>query len=160
MDLTTLEEIRSLKYRYLRCVDLKRWDELAEVFTADAVANYGTRAVGEPIALTGRDEILGYLRENLGPEITTVHFAGHPEITVDGDTASGRWCFEDTVIAAEYRMLIRGAAYYEDTYRRCTDGAWRIASTGYERIYEYMHSLDDLPSLRFTTTRWTAPAAT
>ncbi len=36
MDLATIEEIRQVKYRYLRCVDLKLWDELAEVFTPDA----------------------------------------------------------------------------------------------------------------------------
>ncbi|HYZ57222.1 MAG TPA: nuclear transport factor 2 family protein [Streptosporangiaceae bacterium] len=38
MDLATLEEIRQLKYRYLRCVDLKRWDEIADTFAADATA--------------------------------------------------------------------------------------------------------------------------
>jgi hypothetical protein len=31
MDLAALEEIRRVKYRYLRCVDLKLWDEIAEV---------------------------------------------------------------------------------------------------------------------------------
>ena len=36
MDLAALEEIRRVKYRYLRCVDLKLWDEIAEVFTPDA----------------------------------------------------------------------------------------------------------------------------
>lgn len=159
MDPTTLEEIRALKYRYLRCVDLKRWNELADTFTEDAVVHYGTRALGEPIELSGRQAIVDYLRENLGPEITTVHFASHPEITIDGDRASGVWCFEDTVIASEYRVIIRGAAYYEDTYQRCPDGRWRIARTGYERIYEYMHSLDDMPSLRFTANLWSTPAA-
>ena len=33
VDLATIEEIRQVKYRYLRCVDLKQWDELAGVFT-------------------------------------------------------------------------------------------------------------------------------
>ena len=40
MDLAALEEIRRLKYRYLRCVDLKLWDEIGEVFTADAKHNF------------------------------------------------------------------------------------------------------------------------
>ena len=39
MDLATIEEIRQVKYRYLRCVDLKLWDELAEVFTPDATVD-------------------------------------------------------------------------------------------------------------------------
>ncbi|SNR72133.1 SnoaL-like domain-containing protein [Haloechinothrix alba] len=154
MDVATLERIRSLKYRYLRCIDLKRWDELGDTFTEDAVARYGTQALGEPLELDGRDAIVNFMRENLGPGIITVHAAKHPEITVDGDTATGLWAFEDTVIATEYRVVIRGAAYYEDSYRRCSDGVWRIAGTGYERIYEFTHSLDDMPSLRFTANRW------
>jgi hypothetical protein len=110
MDLATLEEIRQVKYRYLRCVDLKLWDELAEVFTPDATVDYGTPAYGEPLKIAGRDEIVGFLRAKLGPDMITVHRAGQPEITVDpsGGTASGTWSFEDTVIATEHRIVIVG----------------------------------------------------
>ncbi|HEY5397926.1 MAG TPA: nuclear transport factor 2 family protein [Trebonia sp.] len=150
MDLATLEEIRQLKYRYLRCVDQKLWDEMADVFTAGATVDYGTRALGEPLKLAGRDAIIAFFRENLGPAILTVHAAGQPEITVDGETATGSWRFEDTVIATEYRIVIKGAAFYQDRYERGADGRWRIAHTGYVRIYEAMMSLDDLPSFKFT----------
>jgi hypothetical protein len=154
MDLVALEEIRRVKYRYLRSVDQKLWDELADTLTEDATADYGTPTYGEPLRLDGRDAIVGFMREKLGPELITVHFASQPEIDIDGDTASGTWCFEDTVIATEHRMVITGAAFYEDTYRRCADGAWRIASTGYTRTFEAMYSLDDLPSFRLTANRW------
>jgi hypothetical protein len=159
MDLAALEEIRRVKYRYLRCVDLKLWDEIGEVFTPDATANYGTPAMGKPLDLAGRDEIVGFLRKNLGPGITTVHFASQPEIDIDGDAATGTWAFEDTVIATEYRVVIKGAAFYEDRYARGEDGRWRISHTGYVRTYESTMSLDDLPSLRFTANRW-APQPT
>jgi ketosteroid isomerase-like protein len=162
MDLAALEEIRRVKYRYLRCVDLKLWDEIAEVFTADATVDYGTRALGKPIQLTGRDEIVKFLRDSLGPGIVTVHFASQPEIDVggDGDTATGTWSFEDTVIATEFGVLIKGAAFYEDRYARGEDGRWRISHTGYVRTYEVMMSLDDVPSLKFTANRWaTQPGA-
>jgi hypothetical protein len=159
MDLAALEEIRRVKYRYLRCVDLKLWDEIGEVFTPDATANYGTPAMGKPLDLAGRDEIVGFLRKNLGPGITTVHFASQPEIDIDGDAATGTWAFEDTVIATEYRVVIKGAAFYEDRYARGEDGRWRISHTGYIRTYESTMSLDDLPSLRFTANRW-APQPT
>ena len=154
MDLAALEEIRRLKYRYLRCVDLKLWDEIGEVFTADATVDYGTRALGEPIQLRGREEIVAFLRKSLGPGIITVHFASQPEIDVDGAAASGTWSFEDTVIATEYRVVIKGAAFYEDRYARGEDGRWRISHTGYVRTYEVMMSLDDVPSLKFTANRW------
>ncbi len=145
-----------MKYRYLRCVDLKLWDEIGDVFTADATVDYGTRALGEPIRLRGRAEIVVFLRKSLGPGIVTVHLASQPEIDVDGDTARGTWSFEDTVIATEYRVLIKGAAFYEDRYARGEDGGWRISHTGYVRTYEVMMSLDDVPSLRFTANRWAA----
>ena len=67
MDLAALEEIRRVKYHYLRCVDLKLWDEIGEVFTGGARVDYGTKALGEPIRLTGRDEIVAFLRDSLGP---------------------------------------------------------------------------------------------
>jgi hypothetical protein len=148
MDLVTLEEIRQVKYRYLRCVDLKLWDEMAEVFTPDATADYGTHAYDKPLQITGRDEIIAFLRAKLGPDMITVHSAGQPEITVDGDRASGTWSFEDTVIATEHRGVVKGAAFYQDRYQRGADGRWRIAHTGYVRTYEAMLSLDDLPSFR------------
>jgi hypothetical protein len=150
MDLGTLEEIRQLKYRYLRCVDQKLWDEMADVFTPDATVDYGTRVYGKPLKLNGRDEILAFFRAKLGPGIITVHAAGQPEISVDGAAAAGTWRFEDTVIATEYRTVIIGAAFYQDRYERGADGRWRIAHTGYVRTYEAMVSLDDLPNFRFT----------
>jgi len=159
MDLVALEEIRQVKYRYLRCVDLKLWDEIADVFTADATVDYGSPATGEPLKFSGRDEIVAFLRDKLGPGIITVHAAGQPEITIDGDAASGIWSFEDTVIATEYRVLIKGAAFYEDRYQRGEDGRWRIAHTGYVRTYEMMMSLDDVPSYRITSNRWAAQPA-
>jgi hypothetical protein len=154
MDLAALEEIRRVKYRYLRCVDLKLWDEIGEVFSADATVDYGTRALSEPIRLRGREEIVAFLRKSLPPSIITVHFASQPEIDIDGATATGTWSFEDTVIATEYRVLIKGAAFYEDRYARGEDGRWRISHTGYVRTYEVMVSLDDAPSLKFTANRW------
>ena len=108
MDLVALEEIRQVKHRYLRCVDLKLWDDLADTFTRDATADYGTPALGQSIRLAGRDEIVAFLRDKLGPDIITVHFASQPEITIDGDTASGTWCFEDTAIATEFRVVNHG----------------------------------------------------
>ncbi len=148
MDHDTLEEIRQVKYRYLRCVDTKLWDEIGDTFTEDATVDYGTMAYGKPLKMNGREEIVAFFRDNLGPEILTVHAAGQPEITVDGDTATGIWSFTDTVIATRYRMVVTGAAFYHDRYERGTDGRWRIAHTGYVRTYEAMMSLDDLPSYK------------
>ncbi|HEX4700639.1 MAG TPA: nuclear transport factor 2 family protein [Pseudonocardiaceae bacterium] len=155
MDLIALEEIRRLKYRYLRSVDLKRWDEFADTLAVDATADYGTPVYGRPLKLAGRDEIVAFMRDRLGSEIITVHMAGQPEIDIDGDDATGTWCMQDTVIATEHQIAIQGAAFYEDRYRRDEDGEWRISHTGYERTYEAMLALKDLPGFQLTANRWT-----
>ncbi|WP_039797803.1 nuclear transport factor 2 family protein [Nocardia araoensis] len=154
MDLDAIEAVRQLKYRYFRTLDLKEWDEFADTLAVDATGHYGTHAMGEPLHLDGRDAITAFMRENLGPSLVTVHIANHPEIVVDGATATGSWAFEDTVIATEYGVLIRGAGYYTDTYRRDADGKWRIAATAYRRIYESMQSLADTPSFQLLSNMW------
>jgi ketosteroid isomerase-like protein len=149
-ELLTIEKIRQVKYRYLRCVDTKLWDEIGDTFTEDAVVDYGTQAFGKPLKMSGRDEIVKFFRTSVGPDILTVHAAGQPEITIDagGDTASGIWSFTDTVLATKYRVVIAGAAFYHDQYHRDADGKWRISRTSYQRTYESMVSLDDTPSFK------------
>lgn len=152
--LRSLEEIRQVKYRSLRCVDLKRWDEIGDVFTEDADLDYGTVAYGKPLQIAGRAGIVAFFRTKLGPDTLTSHSAGQPEITVDGDgisdRATGIWQVRDTVLATRHRMLITGAAFHHDRYERGADGRWRVAGTRCVRNYETMVSLDDLPSFKLT----------
>ena len=149
IDLAALEAIRRVKYRYLRCVDLKRWDEMAEVFTPGATADYGSPATGhgrcgcKPAGTRSSRSCASSARPGM---VITLHAAGQPEIEIEGDAATGTWRFEDTVIVTDFRLVIKGAAFYEDKYVRGGDGKWRISHTGYVRIYETMQSLDDLPS--------------
>ncbi len=157
MDLTALEALKRLKYRYFRTLDLKQWDEFGDCLTDDVRGRYGTRVYGKPLDLDGRDSVVDFMRQSLSGPIITVHVAHHPELDVDGETASGSWCFEDTVIVPEYGVRIRGAGYYRDRYRRGDDGAWRIAETGYERIYEAQESLADTPSFTLLANRWQTP---
>lgn len=156
MDLVAIEEIKRLKHRYFRTLDLKLWEEFGDCLTADVTARYGTHAMGGPLFYDNRADVVAFMTDNLGPGVITVHIANHPEIDVDGDTAEGSWAFEDTVTVPDLGVQIRGAGYYHDTYLRDTDGAWRIASTHYERIYEAMTSLADLPSFQLIANRWEA----
>jgi len=154
MDISAVEEIKRLKYRYFRTLDLKLWDEFADCLTEDVQARYGTQAMGEPLHFDSREDVVAYMSKNLGPEVITIHIANHPEIDVDGATATGSWAFEDTVIVPAFKVMIRGGGYYVDDYRRDADGSWRISGTKYERIYEAMTSLDDTPSFKLLANRW------
>jgi len=148
-DLVTFRELEELKYRYTRGLDHKDWDLFASCFTPDATANYGDR-----LEFAGPDEIVAYMRQTLGPSMITVHQLHHPELAVDGDDATGTWSLMDRVIMTEYRILLDGASTYHDRYRRGDDGVWRIAHTGYERIYEQMISMDDVPSFNLTANKF------
>lgn len=160
MDLEAIEEIRQLKYRYFRTLDTREWDAFGDCLAEDVVARYGTKAMGDPLHFDSRREVVDYMAANMGPGLTSVHIADHPEITVEGDTATGSWAFEDTVIASEFNVIIRGAGYYHDEYRRDADGCWRISRTGYERLYEAVTSLEDTPSFKLIANRWPAEPAT
>ncbi len=154
MDLEAIEAIRQLKYRYFRTLDLKLWDEFGDCLAEDITARYGTQAMDKPLHYDNRQDVVDFMSANLGPGIVTIHIASHPEISVDGDTATGSWGFEDTVIVPDFKMIIRGGGYYVDGYRKDADGKWRIAETKYERIYEAMTSLEDTPSFKLIANRW------
>ncbi len=148
-DLVTFRQLEELKYRYVRSLDQKDWELFASCFTDDATAVYGAR-----LNFSGPDEIVGFMRDNLGPTMITLHQVHQPELTVDGDRASGTWALMDRVIMTEHRLLLDGASYYRDEYRRGDDGQWRISRTTYDRLYEHMVSMDDVPSFQLTANPW------
>ncbi len=133
-DLVEIEAIKRLKHTYIRCLDQKRWDELGATLTDDATSSYG----GGQYSFTGREAILDFLRESLGPTMITMHQVHQPVIDLISPTeATGSWALEDTVIMLDHNIDLRGAAYYTDTYVK-VDGAWKIAHTGYKRLFEEM----------------------
>ena len=50
-------------------------------------------------------------------------------------TATGRWYLQDRVVVPSADLEIGGTAFYADRYR-LTDEGWRIAHTGYTRVFE------------------------
>jgi hypothetical protein len=141
-DPADVEAIKQVKYRYVRALDTKRWDDFADTLTDDVVGDYGS-SVGEEHHFTNRVDLVNYMRKSLGPAVITEHRVAHPEITVEGDEASGTWYLQDRVIVADFNFMLIGAAFYNDSYRRTDDG-WKISATGYERTYEATMSLAGL----------------
>ncbi len=145
-----LEAIKRLKYRYLRCLDLKLWDELAGCLTEDARSAYS----GGKYSFEGRDKIMEFLVSSMPRTMLTSHRVHHPEIEFTGPTtAKATWALDDVVIETVGEFTIRGAAFYEDEYVKI-DGDWKIRVTGYERVYEEFESRKDRPSLKLTANRF------
>jgi hypothetical protein len=135
------DAIERLKFRYFRTLDLKRWDEYAECFVPEATGDYAG------LTFDSRDDLVAFMRENMGPGLFSLHQAHHPEIDVDGDHATGTWYLHDQVWVPEHDFALEGAAFYEDRYVR-TDEGWRIAHTGYRRTFEVSWSTKELASLK------------
>jgi bile-acid 7alpha-dehydratase len=134
-DLVEIETIKRLKYRYLRCLDQKLWDEIGACFTDDATTSYGDGRY----AFQGREAIVGFLVDSMGrDDFKSSHRCTHPEIELtSATTATGTWALNDHVIIGEHDLELDGAAFYTDEYRK-VDGEWKIAHTGYERTYEQL----------------------
>jgi hypothetical protein len=144
--LEEVEAIKRLKYAYWRCLDTKRWDDLAACFAPDATVEYGN---GE-YKFQGVDAIIGFLSRALGKESghIGVHHGHQPEITLDGPAAaSGTWALYNYFFNAAQNRCVRICAFYHDRYAK-RDGVWRIAHTGYTTIFHEEWKRDDLPSLR------------
>ncbi len=147
--LVAIEEIKRLKHRYLRCLDGKEWEEFTETLSPAITAKYGK------FVFHDRDELVAFMRKHMGrKEMLTEHFVAHPEITIDGDTAHAYWHLSDTVLIPTQNVILRGAAVYDDDYARNADGRWEITRTGYERSYEYVVKLEDMPSFEVTANKW------
>ncbi|HEY2105041.1 MAG TPA: nuclear transport factor 2 family protein [Candidatus Binataceae bacterium] len=89
--LEDVEAIKRLKYKYLRCLDTKQWDEMGTTFAPDATTDYSD---GE-LKFSGRDAIMKFLKESAmaGPSgLIGVHQVHHPEIELTSPTtAKGIW---------------------------------------------------------------------
>jgi SnoaL-like domain len=142
LSMDDVEDIKLVKYRYLRALDTKHWDDFAETMTEDIIANYGS-SLGEEHRFTDRTSLVAYMRTALPANVVTEHRVTHPEITVAGDTASGIWYLQDRVIVLEFDFMLIGAAFYHDQYRRTPDG-WKMSATGYKRTYDATMSLKAL----------------
>ena len=151
MDLEEIEAIKRLKYKYMRCIDQKLWDELKDCFTDDAISSYS----GGKYAYEGRENILKFLSDAMGAaSFHSSHRVHHPEIDITSPTtATGIWALEDTVIETKLDFSLSGAAFYRDEYVK-VEGAWKIKTTGYERTYEQMQKLSDRPGLKMTDSAW------
>lgn len=136
------QAICTLKARYFRFMDEKRWEDLRALFMDDVM--FDVRGGMAPSRLDdsydeppihGAEAATRFLCKALDAS-TSLHQGFMPEIEITGpDTASGVWAMTDTIRApdgAPYRE-IRGAGHYHETYRK-RDGAWKIATLRLTRL--------------------------
>ena len=73
-------------------------------------------------------------------------------VELDRRSGAVRWTYDrdlDQVIITDFAVNLRGAAFYEDRYRK-TDEGWKISHTGYQRTFEEMHPRSAIEGLNLT----------
>ena len=127
-----LEAIRRLKYAYFRTLDLKQFDDLGALLTEDATASYED---GKTV-LEGRTAIVTWLGEVLGdPGIVTEHHGTTPRSPSPRTDGRGHL----VPAGPGHRARGRPRDRRHRVLRRplpMTDEGWRIAHTGYNRVFE------------------------
>ena len=82
-----IDEIEQVKYRYLRALDTKHWDEFADTLTEDVIGDYDA-SIGEAHHFTDRTPSSSSCASSMPANIITEHRVTHPEI--DCRTATKR----------------------------------------------------------------------
>ena len=60
-DLADIEAIKQVKYRYLRSLDTKHWDDFTDTLAEDIKADYGP-SIGNELHFTNRADLVEYMR--------------------------------------------------------------------------------------------------
>lgn len=123
-----VNEIKRLQRAYGYYIDRSEWDEVVDLMTDDATAEYGNAGV-----YAGKESIralfygIGYGERMLQPQQLREHIQLQPVITLSesGETAKGRW--RGLVILGQYEEYARWQeGPYENEYRK-EDGVWKIS---------------------------------
>jgi SnoaL-like domain len=143
--LAAIEDIKQLKHRYFRCVDMKDWDLIDSVFHDDFVGDFRGSAT-DPVTgfnaapdatsevIHGREATVASFRA-AGATFTSVHHGHNPEITVTSPTsAHGIWALFDTLrFPAGDMAEFQAYGHYHETYEK-VDGAWKIKTSRLTRL--------------------------
>jgi len=143
--LQAVEEIKQLKYRYVRACDLKDMDALIDCFAVgDILVDYestGRFERAEKFAAAFAE--ISLLEEDGEYVISEMHHVIHPCIMLQGpDTASGTWMLRYRAVNTATMTEIVAAGDYQDSYRRI-DGSWKIVGSRYRTLWSFDRPLDD-----------------
>lgn len=121
------DDVFDLTVRYATAIDGRRYDLLTEVFTEDAVLDYGE--IGQ---WHGGAEVAQFMEQAHVFAAHTMHRMTNQAIAIDGDTATIR-TYVDALILLEDGTGVNPVGIYDDTAVRSPSG-WRIARRAYTSI--------------------------
>jgi hypothetical protein len=130
-ELKDIEAIKRLKARYCHLVDAAAWDELEDLWTEDAVCDYGFFGCYQ-----GRSQIMGSFFRELVPQASSfnAHMVHNPIIDVRGDRATAVWYLTAQTVSQPHDRAMWVMGIYRDELRR-EAGEWKISALRFEFKY-------------------------
>jgi hypothetical protein len=123
----SVRAVKKLQRTYAQYSQYGLWNEMADLFANDATYIFDDESV------TGRAAIAAYLLENeghgrqgLAPGAKHAEIVDHPvvNLSVDGESAKGRWYGFSMLSDSEGNASIRGGVFENEYVRE--DGKWQI----------------------------------
>lgn len=132
-ELLDIEEIKRVHAKYAYHVDSQEWDQVVELFTEDAVADWG----GSRGRFEGKEEIARFFKENVSRSATMLrHMMIQPLIEVEGDRAKARLYLFSVgtykLPQGDTAMWTQGE-YRNELVRQ--GGRWRISRLNFEATF-------------------------
>jgi ketosteroid isomerase-like protein len=137
-----IEQIKQLKYRYVRALDTADMNTMRDCLSEDAQIFFEGGIY--TVDYQGREKICAFLETSFHSKAASSHQVHHPVITLITDTAAtGQWSLSDVFHDLTHRVIVSGASEYFDEYVKESDGKWRIARSSYKRLYEMTQKMPD-----------------
>jgi ketosteroid isomerase-like protein len=129
-ELLEIEAIKEVRHLYSHYYDGNRLDDLIDLFTDDAVCEFGPAFGGDWV---GKEQIRtryhDFLYGSGRLEHSQMHAVTNPWIRlIDADTAYGRWYQLNLNVAPGAPNPLTLFGVYDDVYRK-TGGGWKIHRT-------------------------------
>ncbi|MGU3498942.1 nuclear transport factor 2 family protein [Mycobacterium sp. C31M] len=129
-------EIQQLLVAYSTAIDNRRFDDLDQVFTADAYIDY--RAMG---GVDGHfPEVKAWLSQVLPNFPAYAHMLGNFDVRIlrdpAGDTATSRTlCFNPMVLGGDDGQVLFCGLWYDDEFIRTAEG-WRMTKRVEQKCFD------------------------
>lgn len=148
-ELLEMEAIKQVRYLYSHYYDGNRLEDLIDLFTDDAVCEFGPNFGGDWV---GKEQIRERYHEFLygsGREVhSQMHAVTNPWIRLlDNDEALGRWYQLNLNVSENAENPLTLFGIYDDVYKK-VDGEWKIHRTRIDFLWpkrEFYGLRDEYP---------------
>lgn len=128
-ELLDKENIKELRIMYSHHFDGKNIDGLVDLFTEDAVCEFGPDYGGDWVGIAQIRKNFSTYAESEGLPFAVLHAVTNPWIRlIDETTANGRWYLHDLFTAEGQDNPLGIYGIYDDVYHK-VDGEWKIHRT-------------------------------